>query len=136
MSGFADNDLAELLDGMRMRFAAIDRQLVALQDDIERFGARPAEHAPAPPPPAAAPPPPPRGPAPPPPPPPPPPPRGRPPWPPPPPRQPDWAERTARQVSTALRRSRGELALSDFLGLRALAWAGGVITLLGIAFFY
>ena len=36
----------------------------------------------------------------------------------------------------ALRRSRGELALGDFLGLRALAWAGGVITLLGIAFFY
>ena len=41
MSSFSDDDLGQLLDGMRMRFAAIDRQLVALQDDIERFGERP-----------------------------------------------------------------------------------------------
>ena len=127
MPGLHDDDLAEQLDGMRMRFAAIDRQLVrALQDDIGRY--RPARGRPAPvPPPAATP-------------------VAAPviraataPPPPPPPRpapEPDWIERQTAAAKAALRRSRGELGLSDFVGLRALAWAGGVITLLGIAFFY
>jgi uncharacterized membrane protein len=50
--------------------------------------------------------------------------------------EPSWADRKVAAAGAAIRRYRGETTLSDFLGLRALAWAGGVITLLGIAFFY
>ncbi len=129
MSGIDDPGLNALLEGMRDRFALIDRQLVGLQADIEGYGARRrATEQPAAPAPVApidrrpidvAPPPP-----------------RRPPAAPVPPRPPSWGTDPVGMFAAAVRRWRGELALSDFLGLRALAWIGGVITLLGIAFFY
>src|SRR5438309_1249928 len=123
---------------MRQRFTLIDRQLAGLQADIGLYtdraeavrrqptvapqAVRPETQAPAVPPRPAptqpvAPPPPMQ-------------------WTPPSPRQPSWAARTMAAATAGMKRNRGELSLSDFLGLRALAWIGGVVTLLGIAFFY
>ena len=134
MSGTPDTQLVELLDGMRQRFALIDRQMVGLLADIDDYTRRAPQTPPMPaaPPrpaqpvqqvpqrpaapqqrPAAS--------------------RQRPVQPP---RRPGWIEQQTESVGAAARRYRGELALSDFLGLRALAWAGGLITLLGIIFFY
>jgi uncharacterized membrane protein len=136
MPGSRDPELINLLDGMRQRFALIDRQLMGLQADISSFtvaerqtptatpapgpASRPAATAtppPAPPrtvtapwPAVAAP-------------------RSRV-------SQPNWFDRRSAAAHAAVRRQRGELNLSDFLGLRALAWVGGVVTLLGILFFY
>ncbi len=137
MPGTPDQELIVLLDGMRQRFALIDRQLIGLQADISGYAqaARPPQPPPAPqpaqapvawtapsrpqprpaaPPPSAA---------------------MTPPTPAEP-RRPGWFERQTEAAQAGLRRQRGELNLSDFLGLRALAWIGGVITLLGIVFFY
>jgi uncharacterized membrane protein len=136
MPGSHDPQLYELLDGMRQRFALIDRQLMGLQADINSFtmafrqsptvttapgpaparatAATPAPGSPRPvttPRPAVA--------------------AQRPRVSP-----PTWFERQSAAAHAAIRRQRGELNLSDFLGLRALAWVGGVVTLLGILFFY
>ena len=130
-------ELLELLQGMRTRFASIDRQLMGLQADIAAYtsdATRPAaeEARPAQPeqtwtPPV----------------------RERPMTPPaiptprpaktyqaPQPSEPMWLDRQFETIGNALKTWRGDLNLSDFLGLRALAWVGGIITLLGIAFFY
>jgi uncharacterized membrane protein len=148
VSGRPDNEWLELLDGMRLRFALIDRQLQGLQGDIVEYTSQ-AVTAPAPqpvPPPQPAPAqqqqqaaPRPAAPQ----------PQVQRAAPPPPPEirvpprrietptyEPSWVERKLSGAGAAIKRYRGELTLSDFLGLRALAWAGGVITLLGIAFFY
>ncbi len=132
-------ELNELLETMRGRFAQIEWELTGLQKDIRDYTLRAARAEPEPvppqfetapepepeperlsyppatspvPPPAAA------------------------------PQQdfwsaePQWVQRSAATGSALLARARGNLSLSDFLGLRGLAWAGGVITLLGIAFFF
>src|SRR5207248_9344062 len=107
---------------MRQRFALIDRQLVGLQADIGLYSDRatsqvrtppapqpapePVAPAPARPQPAAAPP-------------------AQVRWTPPP-RKPSWASRQVAAMTAAVKRNRGELNLSDFLGLRALAWIGGI----------
>ena len=127
MPDMPDTDLAVLLDGMRQRFALIDRQLMGLQADITGYSVRARrEHAPPAPHPQQ-------------------PPRPMPPAPvararfqprPAAPRRPGWFERQTAAAGAGNRRQRGELNLSDFLGLPALAWIGGVITLLGILFFY
>jgi uncharacterized membrane protein len=49
-----------------------------------------------------------------------------------PPRRPE----PARATPTAARKPRPEIDLSELLGARALAWAGGVVTLLGVVFFF
>jgi uncharacterized membrane protein len=139
MPGTPDTELVVLLNGMRQRFALIDRQLMELQADItgytaaarrERVAATPQPERPTPQPTAAvtqprpvqprpanfaqaAP-------------------AARPSAPP----RPGWFERLTAEAMAGIRRHRGELNLSDFLGLRALAWVGAVITLLGILFFY
>jgi len=130
--GRPDPELLDLLDGMRQRFTLIDRQIAGLQADLAGYTARVEVPEPAPEPRPVAPPTPlaarPATPAPAP---------AAPPqpvaWPP---REPSWVDVQLSGAGAAMRRYRGELNLSDFLGLRALAWAGGVITLLGIAFFY
>jgi uncharacterized membrane protein len=117
-------ELVALLDGMRGRFRQMELQLASLQRDIQDFTAPPPAPKPAPPPHpvpprVAAPAPPPS------------------PTPPPRPAPRPAASRPPRvDLAAMLRRWRGELTLSDFLGLRTLAWIGGAITLLGIAFFY
>jgi uncharacterized membrane protein len=127
MPDMPDTELAVLLDGMRQRFALIDRQLMGLQADITGYSVKARrEHAPPAPRPEQ-------------------PPQPMPPAPvtparfqprPAAPRRPGWFERQTAAAGAGIRRQRGELNLSDFLGLRALAWIGGVITLLGILFFY
>src|SRR5437763_11489576 len=103
---------------MRQRFALIDRQIAGLQSDIAGYTAhvepvpKPVQAPATEPRPAAA-----------------------PPAPMVPshvavPREPSWLDVQLSDAGAAMRRYRGELNLSDFLGLRALAWAGGVITLL------
>ena len=148
MSGSPDNEWLELLEGMRQRFALIDRQLQGLQGDIVEYTAQvvsapapqPAPQPQAAPAPQAAPQPPrPAAPQ----------PAMQRATPPPQPQvrlsppqfetpeyEPSWVERKLSAAGAAIKRSRGDLTLSDFLGLRGLAWAGGIITLLGIAFFY
>jgi uncharacterized membrane protein len=150
VSGRPDTEWLDLLEGMRQRFALIDRQLAGLQADIVDYTSHAvSEPAPQPVPPPQAPPmpqaappmpqaarmpqaaptpPPTRRPV--------PPPAMQRPTVPPPQYEPSWAERKLSAAGAAIRRYRGEWTFSDFLGLRALAWAGGVITLLGIAFFY
>ena len=44
--------------------------------------------------------------------------------------------RPAAKVPTAPRQPRRDIDLSDLLGARALAWTGGIVTLLGILFFF
>ncbi|MDX6593188.1 MAG: hypothetical protein QOJ13_2384 [Gaiellales bacterium] len=138
-------ELLELLQGMRTRFASIDKQLMGLQADIAAYtseATRPDHEEPRPAPreqtawapptwerPVT----------------PPPPPRPEPtrepiaakvPYTPPKATEPMWLDRQFEALGKALKAWRGDLNLSDFLGLRALAWIGGIITLLGIAFFY
>src|SRR5436190_12925102 len=124
MPDMPDTDLAVLLGGMRQRFALIDRQLMGLQADITSYTVRARrEH----PPPAPRPQQPPRptpavrvSQA-------PPQPRATAAWPaiaprPAASRRPGWFERQTAAAGAGIRRQRGELNLSDFLGLRALAW--------------